>query len=113
MAALGRFSVTLLMKTGLMSIQAGPLISVPCFAKVTDRSCAVCRFSQNSSVVSKGAPAGLLCPALTARSDAMMLVIRFGGTSMSRLSALALKPSGIIYSSRRISPGWCERAYLT
>src|SRR5207253_2386229 len=63
------------------------------------------RSSQSSGETPKNLPRRNAVSAVIARLPLTISLMRFGGTSRSRASALMLRPSGFMNSSRRISPG--------
>src|SRR6266545_5981257 len=77
----------------------------PLSRSATLRSWATCRFNQNSGDVPNARPRRNAESAEMFRLPARMAEIRFAGTPSARASAMALKPSGSKYSSRRISTG--------
>lgn len=77
-------------------------------ASAFDRSCAVCRFSQNSGPVPKYRPSRSAVSADKSRRSRKMSLMRLPGTPISSASCRALRPRGSKNSSRSTSPG-CVR----
>lgn len=78
----------------------------PAPARAFERSCALCRFIQNSAVMSKYWPRRMAVSALMSRRARTISEMRFAGTPSAAAKARALSFRGFMNSSSNTSPGW-------